>query len=377
MSTHPKNVIVVGAGIIGLACSWRLARAGHHVTLIDKDHPGRGASWAAAGMLAPVTELGFEDPHTFALAQRSLKSYPHFLADLAADAGVTVELEQTGTLVAALDRDQSQAIRRQLEFRQELGLDVDWLDGDSARDREPLLSPRVTGAMWIPDDHHIDNRRLIEALVAGTDQRGVTRITDEVVEVNNKSTAGIAVRTTNGTLDADTAVLCTGVSDRVITCDVPLPTTRPVKGQIISVAQSPEFPLRHVVRTPQVYLVPKADRVLIGATQEEVGFDVRATAGAALHLLEHAWEVVPAIYELEILSIDVGLRPATRDNAPVIGSLTPNLLVASGHYRHGILLAPVTANAITELINAGDADPVVARFHPSRFTSEPTHETHR
>ncbi|HXV13423.1 MAG TPA: glycine oxidase ThiO [Candidatus Krumholzibacteria bacterium] len=369
-----RRVVVVGGGVIGLSIAWRSARAGAHVTVIERDRVGAGASRAAAGMLAPITEAGHGhgDQAMTRFARASLARYRSFAAELEADADSPVTLDTRGTLIAALDRDDVEAVRRAFEHRRALGLPVEWLAGAGAREKEPLLSPRTSAAMWIPDDHQVDTRGLLEALLRACTHRGVViRESAEVSRVLVRDGAVAGVRTTHDDAEAEVVVMAAGAWSGAID-GIPagaVAPVRPVKGQIVRLRGAEHFPLAHVIRSPRVYVLPKTDgSVLVGATQEEMGFDVRPTAGAVKDLLEHAWELLPAIYELAFEGVEVGLRPASRDHLPIIGpTRVRGLVMATGHFRSGILLAPATADAVVEGIASGRFGDLVAAFSPERF----------
>jgi len=368
------RVAIVGGGVIGLSAAWRLARAGAHVTLIERDRVGAGASAVAAGMLAPITEAGYGhgDDAMVRFARASLARYPSFVAELESDADAPVPLDARGTLIAALDRDDVESIRRAFEHRRALGLPVEWLSGAQAREIEPLLSPRASAAMWIPDDHQVDARALLRALARACSNRGVLiREVARAERVRVRDGAVVGVETSEGVIEADCVVVAAGAWSGAID-GIPagaVAPVRPVKGQIVRLRGVDNFALAHVVRTPRVYVLPKSDgSVLVGATQEEVGFDVEPTAGGVKDLLEHAWEIVPAIYELPFDGVQVGLRPASRDHLPVIGpTRVRGLFMATGHFRSGILLAPATADALVQGIATGRFGDEVADFAPQRF----------
>lgn len=367
-----ESVAVIGGGIIGLSVGWQLLRRGRQVTIFERDAAGRGASWVAAGMLAPVSEFGFENEDFLELGRRSMTLYPRFLDELSADSGTAVNLDTRGTLVVGFNRDDVERIRRIYNFRENAGLPVRWLAGTEARDIEPLLSPRTSAAMWIPDDHQIDNRQLVDALKKAFLQTGGTLRENAPVEaIRCQNGRFSAVVTSEGEFPAAKAVLAAGCwSGKISGLPVELtPRVRPVKGQIVALKTDPSYEFAHVIRAPDAYVLPKGDgRVLIGATEEEMGFDTTATAGPVMRLIERAWEAVPSIYDLVIESIDVGLRPGTRDHEPLLGtSGVDDLILATGHYRHGILLAPVTAQAVCDALNGVDAPAWLVPFSPSRF----------
>jgi glycine oxidase len=367
-----ERIVVIGGGLIGLAVAWQLARRGRSVSVFERDTAGRGASWVAAGMLAPVSEFGFENEDFLAFGRRSGEAYPAFLDELRTDSGLDVAIDTRGTLVVGLHRDEVEQIRRVYSFREDKGLPVQWLSGTEARELEPLLSPKVSAAMWIPDDHQIDNRALVAAVKeAFIRVGGELQERTEVLSLRVRDGRCGGVVTAEGEHAAGTTVLAAGCWSSSIRGIPPelAPNVRPVKGQIVSLKTDPAYPFAHVIRTPDVYLLPKGtSRVLIGATEEEMGFDVTPTAGPVMRLIERAWEAVPSVYDLPIESIDAGLRPGTRDHEPLIGeSGLQGLIYATGHYRHGILLAPVTAYAVSELLVSGKAPEWLEPFAPSRF----------
>lgn len=374
------EVAIIGGGVIGLCAAWQLARAGVEACVFERSEAGKSASWAAAGMLAPQAEVGFEEINFLKLGQESLSLYPQYLAELREDSGMDVRLDTRGTLMIALDRDDREALRREFDFRKRIGLAVEWLTASEARELEPLLSPKVASAIWLPDDYQIDNQALIMALREALVARGgklYEQTLVERVELEQGKAVGIATRA--GIVRAKFVVLAAGAWSREI-AGVPedaLPPVRPVKGQILTLKMTQQLTLTRVIRSPRVYLAPKLDgRLIIGATSEEKGFDTTPTAGGALMLLQEAFEAVPAIYELSIEEMRVGLRPGSRDNEPLIGeSPVKNLFVATGHYRHGILLAPVTAKAIAALLLSKPVSSRILPFSPLRFLNTPTTST--
>ena len=367
-----RPVCIVGGGVIGLAIGWRLARRGAAVDVYDRNAAGRGASWAAAGMLAPLSEVGFEDEGFLSLGRESLRLYPRFLEELKEDAGVEVRLDTRGTLLIGLDRDDAERLRRLCEFREHLGLPVKWLSGTEAREIEPLVSPRTSCAIWIPDDHQVDNRGLVEALKAALSKCGGTLHENCPVQaVLNDGGRVKGVKTREGEMEAACVVIAAGCWSKQIR-GVPeelLPPVRPVKGQIITLREDELCSLAHVIRAPDAYLVPKGDgRIVLGASEEDMGFDRTITAGAVYRLLERGWWAVPSIYDLEIQEIVAGLRPGSRDHDPIVGKAgLEGLYYATGHYRHGILLTPATAFEICDLILEGRSSGVFAPFGPTRF----------
>ncbi|PEN14793.1 glycine oxidase ThiO [Longibacter salinarum] len=367
------SVLIVGGGVVGLSTGFELLRSGVPVTIFEKDRAGRGTSWLAAGMLAPDTEIGFEERELYNLNRESLRRWPDFAAAVEASSGQSVDYRDDGTLIVADDPDSTKRIRRLYEFQQEQGLDVDWLTGDEARDREPFVGPRVSAAIWVESDHQVDNRLLLEALrdaflAEGGDLREHTPVDRICPDAESP-----AVVTEEGeTVSGREVVVAAGVWSRQLDGLEPggPPPVRPVKGQMVQLQMKLPFALEHVIRGPDAYLAPKSSgRLVIGATSEEMGFDTDVTAGGLYDLLEGAWEVVPGVYDLSVDETWAGLRPASRDHAPILGrSGAPGVIHATGHYRHGILLAPVTAQEVARLIETGETSRWIEPFSPARFS---------
>lgn len=371
MSDRP--ILIVGGGAIGLGIGWELVRQGCSVTVFERDRAGRGTSWLAAGMLAPDAELQFEELDLYRLSRESLRRWPDFARALENASGRTVDYRTEGTLIVADDPDSAAALRRLYTFQREHGLAVEWLTGAEALEREPFLAPRLAAAVYAPSDHQVDNRRMLEALKAAFQQAGGVLHEQTPVQAVVPDAAVPAVVTEAGDrIEGSTVILAAGVWSRRIdglAADVK-PPVRPLKGQMLELKSEPPFGLRHVVRGPDAYLAPKSDgRVLVGATSEEMGFDTTVTAGGLYKVLEGAWEVVPGIYDLPVTDTWAGLRPASRDHAPILGTAAPGVIVATGHYRHGILLTPVTAQEVARLVLTGETSAWLDPFSPLRFSS--------
>ena len=373
-----KRVIIVGGGVIGLGIGWQLAKAGCTVSIYERDQAGRAASWAAAGMLAPHAEVHFEERELLRLGVQSCRMYPEWVAELETDSQMSAGYRAEGTLIIGVDRDDARELEHLYESQKLLDLKVEWITGIEAREIEPLLSPKITAAIWSKDDHQVDNRAMVETLIAAF--RRVDGILHEEtpvdkIEIVNGKAEGIWVR---GNLEeADVVVLAAGCwsSDINGLPKAVQPPVRPVKGQMLALQMEEGIVLEKVIRAPRakyptdVYLVPKDDgRLVIGATSEEMGFDTRLTAGGLFELLRGTWEAVPGIYDLPVLETWAGLRPGSRDNAPILGETgVENLIMATGHYRNGILLTPITAREIASLIVTGKTSETIAPFQLSRF----------
>jgi glycine oxidase len=383
MQTHKPHsdprVIIVGGGVIGLSIGWQLAKVGCGVSIYERNYAGRSASWSAAGMLAPLAEVHFEEKALLQLGNLSLQMYPEWVEALEADSGMSVGYRTEGTLIVGLDQDDARELKHLYESQQFLNLPCKWLTGAEAREMEPLLSPKVTAAIFSPNDHQVDNRLMVEALIVAYQRAGGSLYENmpvEKIEIRDVKARGVWVE---GVLDnGDVIVLAAGCWSNEIEGlpGIVKPPLRPVKGQILALQMEAGVILQKVIRTirakylTDVYLAPKNDaRLVIGATNEEMGFDTRLTAGGLFELLRGAWEAVPGVYDLPIVETWTGLRPGSRDNAPILGeTAVENLVMATGHYRNGILLAPVTAREIAALVLTGQTSEVIAPFQLSRFT---------
>jgi len=372
ISSRPR-VVIIGAGVVGLGIGWRLAGRAD-VTIFDRGKAGGGASDAAAGMLAACCEAEPGEEALVALGRESQARWPAFAAELFQACGVDVDLRQEGTLVLALTADDQAEIGHRLEFQRQLDLPLEWLSAAQTRAREPRLAGKIAGALFSPQDHQVDNRKLTKALRIAAEGAGVKILEHRPVkEIVVQGGRAKGVKLDDGTIAAaDTLVLAAGAWSRGIGGLPPdrRPPVRPVKGQMLALRMDPSAPLlSHVLWAPGAYLVPRRDgRLIIGATVEEKGFDELITAGGLLTLLEAAWRAVPAVEELPVEEIWVGHRPGSRDDAPILGpGPLEGLFYATGHYRNGILLAPVTADAMARLILDEVAEPAIKPFGLERF----------
>jgi glycine oxidase len=367
------DVVVVGGGAIGLAVAWRAAQAGMAVTVVDPA-PGRGASWAAAGMLAPVTEVHYGERQLLALNLAAAARWPSFAAELEEAAGQPVGYRPGGTLAVARDADDNATLEDLYQFQLRCGLEVERLRSRECRQLEPGLAPSIRGGVLAAGDHQVDNRALVQALVVACERAGVRLVEGRVAElaVEGGQVTGAVLAASGERLAAGTVVLAAGCWSGGIggLAAEALPPVRPVKGQLLYLRGPADQPLcSRNVRGLEVYVVPRGDgRVVVGATVEEQGFDTTVTAGAVHDLLRAALELLPEVAELELAETVVGLRPGSPDNAPMLGPAGPDgLVVATGHYRNGILLTPVTADAIAELLASGRVPELIAPFGPERF----------
>ncbi len=377
LKTGKPSIAIAGAGVCGLAIAWRLAGAGCRVRLYDKAEAGRGATWAAAGMLAAGVEAEPGEEALWRLNRASQGLWPAFRRELEAVSGRAIGYRDEGTLVVALTRDDLEQLRFSHDFQIRLGVTLEWLNAAEARRREPQLRPGVAGALYSPEDHQVDNRQLALALREAAVKAGVELHEGQAVEALDCEAGrakGLVVA--GEPVAADAVVLATGAHAREMAGlpEALRPPVRPLKGQMLSLRMDPRFPLiEHVVWAPKLYLVPRGDgRLLVGATVEEKGFDDQLTAGGVLSLLEGAWRAFPAIEELEIEEFWVGHRPTSRDDAPILGPVEglAGLYLATGHHRNGILLAPMTAEVVSRAILEEALPEEAEAFTLARFAAK-------
>lgn len=383
-TTGVHDVLVVGGGIIGLVTAWRAAQRGLRTAVADPA-PGAGTARVAAGMLAAVTELQYGEQSLLDLNLASARRYPDFAAELAEASGLDLGYRACGTLAVAFDADDRAALRELHAFQLSLGLDAQWIGGRDCRRLEPMLSPRVSGGLRVDGDHQVDPRRLASALLRAAELAGVAVYRQAVrrIAVDGGRARG-AVLDDGTALAADQVVIAAGSrSGRLpgLPEDV-APPVRPVKGEVLRLrmprppAGAPPFlsrTVRAVVRGGPVYLVPREDgELVLGATTYELGWDTTVTAGGVYELLRDAHELLPGITELPLVETLAGLRPGTPDNAPLLGpTALPGLLLATGHHRNGVLLTPITGEAMAQALATGELPPYARPFAATRFAGQP------
>ena len=365
------DAVVIGAGLIGLSCAWRARKRGLSVLVVDgAAEPGAGTSGVAAGMLAPVTEADFgeEGPLRVNLLARS--RWPDFAAELEEVTGLPTGYRDSGALVVAADRDDAEALHRLHDFQRSLGLGSEWLTPSACRELEPGLSPRIAGGIAAPQDGSADPRATVRALAAACEEVAYgTEV--EAIEHDGGSVTGVT--TSSGTIECEQVVVAAGPWSAALAPEGEGPPVRPVKGQILELRTRGAMgqPFERVLRTPRCYLVSRGDgRVVLGGTVEEQGFDTTVTADGVFRLLEAAWEVLPEVGELELVEARAGLRPGTPDNAPIVGAgELDGLIWATGHWRNGVLQAPLTGDAVAGLLAGEDLPEEFGALAPSRFAS--------
>jgi glycine oxidase len=369
------DAIFVGGGVIGLACAWRAAQHGARVAVLERAEPPAGATLVAAGMLAPVGELAFGEPQLLEMTLASARLYPGFVAELEAATGERTGYARQGALHIALDRDEAAELRRVHDLQRSLGLEAEWLPPRRCRDLEPGLTPSFNGGVHAPGEAAVDPRALTGALLAALALAGVeVRTGTEVVAGMFEGERLVGVRTAGGEeLSTESVVLAAGAwSGRTDWLPQQArPPVRPVKGQMIELrSRDGVAPCERILASERVYLVPRPDgRLIAGATSEEQGFDTAVTAGGVHELLREAYRLLPDIAEMELVDSMAGLRPGTPDNLPLIGTgAIEGLVLATGHYRNGILLAPLTAEAIAAQLAGEPMSDAVAPADPSRLS---------
>jgi glycine oxidase len=373
-SRDPEQVdaIVVGGGAIGLACAWRAAQRGLRVRVLEREHPGAGASGVAAGMLAPVGEATWGEEALLRLARLSHAAWPAFARELSEATGADVGHLPLGSVHVAFDRDEAEELRRRHELMAELGLEARWIPASEARALEPRLSPRCTAAVHAPHEAAVDPRALVGALRVAAEAAGAEVVEGAEVTALLGDGAVAGVRDASGREHrTERVVVAAGAWSGSLDW-LPRrarPPVRPVKGEILTLRARGSAPCERVIVSERVYLVPRGDgRLIVGATVEERGFDTAVSAGGVHELLREAYRALPEVAELELEEATAGLRPGTPDNAPLIGAgAIDGLFLATGHYRNGILLAPATAEAIAAALTGTEQAAELAVADPARF----------
>jgi glycine oxidase len=369
-SHQSSDIIIVGGGVIGLAIARALLlrRAGK-VTLIERGQPGTEASWAAGGILAPQVEANHADSF-FRLAAASRDLYPVFAGSLKTETGVDVELDQTGTLYLGFSEKDEAELRLRYEWQSSEGLSVEWLTAEEARALEPCISSQVRCALSFPNDFQVENRRLVEALMVANDKLGMRLMTDTVVsELRIEGGRILGVETSAGFMAAPVVVIAAGAWTSLIKSNGAQIKIEPVRGQMLCFESRPQI-VRHVIYSSRGYLVPRrGGRLLAGSTTEQAGFDKHVTDDGMRAIRSMASEIAQATEQLPLIDSWAGFRPRAEDDLPVLGPdhEVDGLFYATGHYRNGILLAPITGELIAAAIMDRATPPMLAAFSPKRF----------
>jgi glycine oxidase len=377
-----SDIVIVGGGIVGCACAYELAKAGASVTLLECGRTGMQATNAAAGMLAPMIEA--RGPGAMLQSgMRALREYPAAAQDVEAECGFDVELRLRGILKVAFTPGQIAELRRRSAWQRELGLPLEWLDAETCHELEPRISPRVLGGVFSPGEGGVSNQMLALGLERAAIGRGAEiRQGTPVTGFTTRGGHVTAVRSGDASFACDAVVLAAGARSGQVaarlrrsrdgqqpTANTPLLPVRPVRGQMIALGGM-STPIRRIVWGPDGYLVPRANGlVFAGATVEEVGFRRRTTKAGIRAMRSMAIGLVPQLAAADAHFNWAGLRPGSPDDLPMIGPLPgwPNVIAATGHFRNGILLGPLTGKLVARGIVAGDWRETPREFDPARF----------
>jgi len=367
---NSADVVIVGGGVIGLSIARELARRGvRDIVVCDKGEMGKEASWAAGGILAPQVEANRVDDF-FKLARASRDLYPNFAKALHDETGIDVELDKTGTLYVAVTEDEEAELRKRFEWQQRAGLRVEWLNSTDILRVEPNISSEARCALHFSDDWQVENRKLVEALIASNEKLGVTRLSNSEVtslRVGRDRVAG--VETAGGPITAPIVIVCAGAWTSFVTTSSAPVEIEPVRGQILCYKPAQQI-VRHVIYSRRGYLVPRRNgRLLAGSTCEHVGFDKGVTDEGVDAIKSMAFEIVPTLAGAQLVDSWAGLRPRSADDLPVIGPdpEIAGLFYATGHYRNGILLTPITAQLVADLLTRRHSTISLAQFSPKRL----------
>ena len=366
------KVLIVGAGVAGLAVGWRLAAAGIAVEILERGLAGRAATWASAGMIAAGAELGTEKNPTAQFAREARAKWPGFAQDLEAASGCRIDYRQTGSLIVAQSPHRARTLENHARALARDGGTASWVERAELRRREPLLSPNLLGALHIMGDAQVDNRALSDALRAALmNAGGVLREHCEVRALAIQDGRALGVVTADGVIASDTIVLACGAWVNMIGGMVAddLPPVKPAKGQMAACEAPAATALpRALIWADDIYLVPRGGRLFIGATVEDASFDTSVSRDARDHLMAAAKRIIPALGEWRLAEMWAGLRPRTPDDAPVLGATqVAGLLIAGGQFRNGILFAPAVADAICALVLGQPGRTEHRAFDPRRF----------
>ena len=368
-------ILIIGGGIIGLSIAWRLIGIGKKVIIIDKKNLGKEASWAAAGMLSGRLDLKPCEKKLLPIFEKSHLAWPKFAEELENKSGKSIGYKKEGTLRVACDLDEEKKLKNNYDFLKNNKVNITWLSGDKIRDKEPYVSNNVLSGFFSPDDHHVNNRYILDALITILKKNKNNCIFKENTEVEkiitNKNQV-IGVKTNNEIIKTKEIIVCSGAwTSKIKNIEIKEVPIRPVKGQMVCLKIPKNILLlKHILWRENVYLVPRNNSdLIIGATEEEMGYDKSLTVGGIYNLLKVAREVLPAIEDLSIVESWSGLRPTSRDDAPIIGpsKKLKGLIYATGHHKNGILLAPLTSSVIKNYYLNGNIGNDFNNFEPGRF----------
>jgi glycine oxidase len=364
------KVVIVGAGAAGLAIGWRLAQAGAEVIALERAQAGRGATWAAAGMLETIEG---DDQPDVVFGRQSAALWPAFKDELEEQSGVSLGYRADGVVIAARRQDEAAHLKARVDTLAARGRKVHWLDSSQARALEPLLAPDILGALHDEDEAQVDNRAFGRALArAFVRAGGKLLINESAVRIEMRDGRAIGALTPFTLREADAIVLAAGAWTSRLEGIPPeaLPPTIPMKGEMIALKprSNAELPKR-LVWGNGIYCVPREDRLLIGATLEDAGFDTQTTLAAAQWLNDCAVALLPALADWDLAEHWAGLRPGSPDSLPILGeTAVSGLFAATGQFRNGILFAPAIAETLSGLILGRRNSAAISAFDPKRFS---------
>ena len=368
-------VLIIGGGIIGLSIAWRLIGIGKKVIIVDKKNFGKEASWAAAGMLSGRLDLKPSEKKLLPIFKKSHYAWPKFAEELENKSGKRIGYRKEGTLMVACDVNEEKKLKINYNFLKKNKVNISWLSGNKIREKEPYVSNNVISGFYSPEDHHVNNRYILDALMTilkKNKKNCVLKQNTEVQGIITNKNQVIGVKTKKETIKTKEIIVCSGAwTNKIKNIEVKEVPIRPVKGQMVCLKIPKETSiLKHILWRENVYLVPRDNSdLIIGATEEEMGFDKSLTAGGIYNLLKVAREILPAIEDLPIIESWSGLRPTTRDEAPIVGpsKKIKGLIYATGHHRNGILLAPLTSSVIKNYYLRGKIENDFNSLKPGRF----------
>lgn len=367
-----SDLLVIGGGLIGCAIAWEAAQRGLRVTVIERDEVGWGATHAAGGMLAPLAEADGESPF-LRICCRSAELYPGFVAKLRDTVGLDVEYRTEGTIFVSLNETDDEELESRFRWQRDCGMNIERLSRANLLGIEPSLNPEVRWALLFPNDHQVNNRRLIKAVYAAACSAGVefrTNTNAERLLIRKDGGHQVirGVQADGKVFEAEKVVIAAGSwSSRI--AETPETGIVPIRGQMVAVRNAVP-PVRHTIYSRRGYLVPRLDgRLIAGSTTENAGFECLNTAGGISTVITNALEIMPGFANQPIVETWAGLRPRAADHLPVIGpdASIRGLIHATGHYRNGILLAPLTALVVGDLLTGSSPEIDLTPFLPSRL----------
>lgn len=366
------DIVIIGGGIIGCAIAYNLRKSGADVTVVERGEIGSQASSAAAGLLAPLGPLSGPGPFADLLLS-SFAMFPTLVPELEDASGIHLEYEQAGALRTVRNPKRILNLKKRMESWKNFGLEMHWLTGDEARRQEPLLSPEISAAIYVPEESQIQAPQLVKAFSVAADNLGAhIHSNEEVIDLQRDQDKVTGVLTTQGQITCNRLIIATGAWAACYGkwLDIMLPIS-PLRGQILSY-QQPTTPVRHIIFGDATYLAPKGNSLIVGATKEEAGFDANVTDEGIAWLRDSATRLIPILKQGSIEATWAGLRPKTPDTKPILGPVPywKNVILATGHNSVGIMLSAITGKTITDYMTTGHVPEIIRPFSLERFEPE-------